>query len=101
MDALAQLRKDEDGNDKEIGKVFSITESQLRKQWESAREEIGSKDLHWHDLRHEATSRLFHKGLNVFEVTSITGHKTLAELKKYAHMDRKTILRKMNTEFEA
>jgi len=32
-------------------------------------------DLHFHDLRHEATSRLFEKGLNPVEVATITGHK--------------------------
>jgi len=32
-------------------------------------------NLHFHDLRHEATSRLFEKGLNPVEVATITGHK--------------------------
>jgi integrase len=35
------------------------------------------QDLRFHDLRHEATSRLFEKGFNPMEVASITGHKTL------------------------
>ena len=35
----------------------------------------GIEDLHFHDLRHEATSRLFEKGLNPVEVATITGHK--------------------------
>lgn len=39
----------------------------------------------FHDLRHEATSRLFEKGLNVMEVAAITGHKTLDMLKRYTH----------------
>jgi integrase len=43
-------------------------------------------DLHFHDLRHEATSRLFERGLNVMEVASITGHKTLQMLKRYTHL---------------
>ena len=32
------------------------------------------KDLRFHDLRHEATTRLLEKGLNIMEVASITGH---------------------------
>ena len=32
-------------------------------------------NLHFHDLRHEATSRFFEKGLNPVEVATITGHK--------------------------
>ena len=43
-------------------------------------------DLRFHDLRHEAASRLFEVGLNVMEVASITGHKTLQTLKRYTHL---------------
>ena len=38
---------------------------------------LGINDLRWHDLRHEAASRLFEEGLNPMEVASITGHKNL------------------------
>lgn len=45
-------------------------------------------DLHFHDLRHEATSRLFERGVfGAMEVASITGHKTLAMLGRYTHMN--------------
>jgi len=43
-------------------------------------------DLRFHDLRHEATSRLFEKGLNPMQVAAITGHKTLQMLKRYTHL---------------
>jgi integrase len=33
------------------------------------------EDLRLHDLRHEATTRLLEKGLNIMEVASTTGHK--------------------------
>ena len=39
-----------------------------------------------YDLRHEATSRLFEKGLNPTDVAAITGHKTLQMLKRYTHL---------------
>jgi integrase len=42
--------------------------------------------LTFHDLRHEATSGLFEKGLNPMEVAAITGHKTLQMLKRYTHL---------------
>ena len=42
--------------------------------------------LTFHDLRHEATSRLFEKGLNPMQVAAITGHKTLQMLKRYTHL---------------
>lgn len=43
-------------------------------------------DLRFHDLRHEATSRLFELRLNPVEVASITGHKTLQLLMRYTHL---------------
>ena len=46
----------------------------------------GMTGLTFHDLRHEATSRLFERGLNPMEVTAITGHKTLQMLKRYTHL---------------
>ena len=42
--------------------------------------------LRFHDLRHEATSRLFEKGLNPMQAAAITGHKTLQMLKRYTHL---------------
>lgn len=35
----------------------------------------GIEELHFHDLRHEATSRLFEAGLSVERVALVTGHK--------------------------
>jgi integrase len=46
----------------------------------------GIEGLTFHDLRHEATSRLFEKGLNPMQVAAITGHKTLQMLKRYTHL---------------
>lgn len=39
-----------------------------------------------HDLRHEATSRLFERGLSIVEVSAITGHTDLAMLRRYTHL---------------
>ena len=43
-------------------------------------------NLRFHDLRHEATSRLFEKGLNPVEVATITGHKDTKMLMRYTHL---------------
>jgi integrase len=77
------------------GKVFTITQSQLRDAWEAARTAAGIPDIRLHDLRHEATSRLFEKGLNVIEVASITGHKTLSMLNSYTHLNPTNIAKKL------
>jgi integrase len=51
--------------------------------------------LRWHDLRHEAASRLFEKGLNPMEVASITGHKSLNMLRRYTHLQPSQLLDKI------
>ena len=52
-------------------------------------------DLRFHDLRHEATSRLFEKGLGVMEVASMTGHKSLSMLKRYTHIEAEKLAKKL------
>ena len=54
------------------------------------------EDLRFHDLRHEATSRLFEKGVfDSMEVASITGHKTLQMLKRYTHLRAEDLAKKL------
>ncbi|ODU49880.1 MAG: hypothetical protein ABS92_04815 [Thiobacillus sp. SCN 63-374] len=53
-------------------------------------------DLRFHDLRHEATSRLFEKDVfDTMEVASITGHKTLQMLKRYTHLRAEDLAKKL------
>jgi integrase len=40
-------------------------------------------DLHFHDLRHRATSQFFRMGLDIPRVALLTGHKTWAMLRRY------------------
>lgn len=46
----------------------------------------GIEDLHFHDLRHEATSRLFERGHSIQEVQLITLHESWQELRRYTHL---------------
>lgn len=76
-------------------KVFQIGSRPLRRAWENAMGAAGIQDMRFHDLRHEAASRLFEKGLNVMEAASVTGHKTLSMLKRYTHLNPADIARKL------
>ena len=49
-------------------------------------------NLRFHDLRHEAVSRLFERGLNVIEVASISGHRSVQMLARYTHYDTHRLL---------
>ena len=69
------------------GRVFGeLTREALKQSFNRAARRAGITGLRVHDLRHEATSRFFEKGLNVMEVASVTGHKTLQMLKRYTHL---------------
>ena len=70
-------------NDRVFGE---LTTDALKQSFKRAVRRAGIAGLRLHDLRHEATSRFFEKGLNVMEVASVTGHKTLQMLKRYTHL---------------
>lgn len=72
--------------DRDAERVFPVSANAVRLAWEHLRDRAGVGDLHIHDLRHEAVSRLFEKGLDIMEVSTISGHKTLSMLKRYTHL---------------
>lgn len=49
-------------------------------------------DLRWHDLRHEACSRLVKKMRNLLHVRAISGHKSLQMLARYDHPEPEDLL---------
>lgn len=67
-------------------RVFPLTKSAVVQAWEHLRERAGMTGFRFHDLRHEAISRLLEKGLNVIETATISGHKELRMLQRYSHL---------------
>ena len=67
----------------------------IQHTWRRTVHKAGLVDFHFHDLRHEATSRFFELGLNVMEVASITGHKTLQMLRRYTHLKAEDLAKKL------
>jgi integrase len=94
-------------NKEDEDRVFPMTLNVLRNQYERARayskehwNETGINpfdDLRFHDLRHEALSRLSDFGLNVIELAHISGHKTLGMLNRYTHPSHEALLSKIDT----
>lgn len=66
--------------------VFPMTAGALEQAWRRLLIRSGIAGLRFHDLRHEGVSRLFERGLNMIEVSSISGHKELRMLKRYTHL---------------
>ena len=87
--------------------VFPISLNVLRNQFERVRDyakvywsgAVGAnpiEGLRFHDLRHEALSRLSDAGLNVIELSHISGHRTLGMLKRYTHPSHEAIFLKLD-----
>jgi len=79
------------------GPVFSYTSNGFKSAWRIVVTGLGIEDLHFHDLRHEAVSRLFELGtLNVMEVAAISGHKSLNMLRRYTHLRATQLVSKLD-----
>ena len=78
------------------GVVFPIHFEAFKGLWKRACKRASIEDLHFHDLRHEATTRFFEKGLNVMEVAAITGHKDLRMLQRYTHLRATEIAKRLS-----
>ena len=72
-----------------------ISEYALRQSWERLVKRANIENLRFHDLRREATSRFFEKGLNVPEVALITGHKDPRMLFRYTKLKASEIVRRL------
>lgn len=81
---------------KNNGKVFEYSSSGIKSTWRFMREKLKIENLHFHDLRHEAISRLFETtSLDAMEVAAISGHKSLSMLKRYTHLKAHKLVRKL------
>lgn len=58
----------------------------IRSAWESALNRAEISDLRFHDLRHCCASYLAMNGASLAEIAEVLGHKTLAMVKRYAHL---------------
>lgn len=95
------------------GRVFRTTAMALRKGFtravQGAREQYLAdckatkkkptraflEDVHFHDSRHEATSRLAEKLPNLLELSAVTGHRDIRMLKRYYHPRAEDIAKKL------
>lgn len=60
-----------------------------REWWDAVRKEAKLAEyFRWHDIRHTYASRLVRKGVSLYSISELLGHKTLATTKRYAHLDR-------------
>jgi integrase len=66
--------------------IFPIGASTVSKYFTEACRELEIPDLHFHDLRHDGTSRLFEQGFEIQQVALVTGHKDWRHLRRYTNL---------------
>jgi integrase len=69
--------------------VFPSTSTKrrrIRDAWEYAVKRANIADFRFHDLRHTFASYLAMNGASLLEIAEVLGHKTLAMVKRYAHL---------------
>ena len=76
-------------------RLFPISASALGQAWKRLTRRAGIADLRFHDLRHEAISRLFEKGLAMPEVALISGHRDYRMLQRYTHLKAEDVVEKL------
>lgn len=92
--AALRVLSEVEGRDAEL--VFPISANATRLAWNRLRCRAGMNDLRFHDLRHEAVSRLFEKGLTMPEVALISGHRDPRMLFRYTHLRPEDIVAKLD-----
>lgn len=68
------------------GRIFPYNSRSVGTAFRRACRELKIEDLHFHDLRHEGTSRLFEAGFTIEQVALVTGQKDWKILCRYTHI---------------
>ena len=76
-------------------RVFPVSANAVRLSWERLRKRAGLPGLRFHDLRHEAVSRLFEAGLSIPEVALMSGHRDTRMLLRYTHLRPEAVAEKL------
>ncbi|WP_430425176.1 site-specific integrase [Phenylobacterium sp.] len=67
-------------------RIFSYNHKSISAAFTRACHALRIVDLHFHDLRHEATSRLFEFEFEIQQVALVTGHRDWKMLRRYTHL---------------
>jgi integrase len=77
------------------GRVFPVTIETLKQAYQRAVARAGIVDFTFHDLRHDALTRLAKLGFNVLELRAISGHTTANMLQRYVSIDAADLAMKL------
>lgn len=63
----------------------------IQRAWERARDAVGLRHVHFHDLRHSAASEMVNAGVDLYTVGRVLGHRDARSTQRYAHLTHDTL----------
>lgn len=91
FDALALIEEQRSHRANDDDRIFPYAHRSAGTAFTRAVADLKIPDLHFHDLRHEGTSRLFEAGFTIEQVSLVTGHKDWKMLRRYTHLKPETL----------
>ena len=91
FDALALIEEKRSVRGNMDDRIFPYHHKSAGSAFTRAVADLKIEDLHFHDLRHEGTSRLFEAGFEIPQVALVTGHKDWKMLRRYTHLRPETL----------
>ncbi len=85
-DAMGLIEQQRSVRGNEDNRIFPHNHKSVSTLFTRACQSLKIEDLHFHDLRHEGTSRLFEAGFEIQQVALVTGHKDWKMLRRYTHL---------------
>jgi integrase len=85
-DANALIEEQRSFRSNDDDRIFPFKHKSISTVFPRACQDLGIEDLHFHDLRHGGTSRLFEAGFQIHQVALVTGHKDWKMLRRYTHL---------------
>lgn len=70
-------------------KLIPLDSKTISKSFTDACKILGIDDLKFHDLRHEAATRLAEQGLTIPQIQQVTGHRSWGSLQRYTNLKRR------------
>jgi integrase len=82
--------------DRKSEAIFPMTGNAVKLAWRRLKQKHNIAGVRFHDLRHEAISSLFERGLSLPEVALISGHKDPRMLMRYTHLRAEELAKKLD-----
>lgn len=85
-DAAAIIAEQTEHTRRSTGFIFPYDGRSVGTAFRRTCRDLGIKDLHFHDLRHEGISRLFEADWDIPQVAAVSGHRDWKMLQRYTHL---------------